>query len=77
MAGGGSKLQTPPMKSRKDGCPLAISMCLPLKLYHEALYNWLCAESITQILLVIFGVELLNCDILKVLFFFVVAMFHS
>ena len=77
MAGGGSELQTSPTKSRRDGYLLAISMCLPFKLYHKSLYNWLCAESITQILLVIFGVELLNYDILKVLIVFVVAMFHS
>ena len=56
MAGGGSELQTTsPTKLRRDGCLLAISMCLPFKLYHESLYNWLCVESITQLLLVMFG----------------------
>ena len=56
MAGGGFVLQTTsPPKLRKDGCPLAISMCLPLKLYHESLYNWLHVESFTQILLVLFS----------------------
>ena len=43
MAGGGFELQTTsPTKSRRDGCPLAISMCLPFKLYHESLYITAC-----------------------------------
>ena len=46
MAGGGSEQQTTSAtRLRRDGSPLAISMCLLFKLYHEPLYEWLCVES--------------------------------